>query len=308
MSSQVTDLRLVFSLTVAAMLVLLVPGVPWQIEWVFGLPLLVLLPGYAVVAALFPRRPEASPAGGNSLDWPARFGLSLIGSAIVVAAVGVLFASEALVRLTLAPAVLSIGAVTLLAVVLAGVRRRPLERDHRADPVAGVSLGSMPGAFGISGVQSLVLVVSVLLLVSTLAFAGTSPAEDPYTEVYLTDGEDLDLGPAEGTQTMATGADSTVSLTIENHEGDPTDYRTVVRLQRVENGTVLGSERLDNFSVSLASEEIGVYERSLNPTMTGERLRLQVLVYKGGTEGEIDADSADLGLRLWVDTTAEGST
>jgi uncharacterized membrane protein len=308
MSSLVTDLRLVVVLVVAAALALLVPDVPWQVEWVFGLPLLVLLPGYALVAALMPERPGASVDRASAPGWPARFGLSLVGSAAVVAVVGVLLASQDRIGLTLASAVLSIGAVTLLAVGIAGFRRRPLQRDRRADPVAGASLGSTTGGLGTSGVQTIVLVVSVVLLVSTLAVAGTSPPQDPYSEVYLTEGAGVDVGPANGTQELVVGADNTVSLTLENHEGDSTEYRVVVRLQRVDSGTVVESERLDDFRVSLAAGETGVHERTLAPTMTGEGLRLQVLVYKGGTDGEIGVDSADLVLRLWVDATDEGST
>lgn len=307
MSRSVTDLGLVVVLVVAATLALLVAGVPWPVEWLFGLPLVLLLPGYAAVAALFPERPEASASGAGPPGWPARFGLSLVGSAFVVAVVGVLFARQGLVQLTLAPAVLSLSAVTVLAVGIAILRRNPLPEDRRADPVAGTSLGSIGGALGTSGVQSLVLVVSVVVLLSTLAFAGTSPAEDPYSEVYLTDDAGVDIGPADGTQTMVAGADNTVSVAVANHEGEPSDYRAVVRLQRVDDGAVVATERLDDFRLSLAAGETGVSERTLEPTMTGERLRMQVLVYQGGTDAEVDTESADLVLRLWVDVTDEGA-
>lgn len=308
MTPRVTDLRLVTGLVVAAMVTLLAPGVPRPVEFAFGVPLLVLLPGYAVVAALFPERPGASVAGPRSPDWPARFGLSLVGSAVVVAMVGVLFASQGLLRLTLAPAVLTIGAVTMLAVAIAAVRRGPLGRNQRADPVALASPGSVADGFGTSGGQSLALVLSVLVLVGALAFAGTSPAEEPYSEVYLTDGEDVDVGPYNGTQTMVAGAGNTVSIALENHEGEATDYRVLVRLQRVDvDGTVLAGERLDDFRVGLAPGETGAFDRVIQPTMTGERLRLQVLVFAGGTAGEPDADSADLALRVWVDVTDAGT-
>lgn len=308
MTLRITDLRLVVGLVVAAALALLVPGVPWQVEWLFGVPLLLLLPGYAVVAALFPERPRESSARTRAPDWPARFGLSLVGSALIVAVVGLLFARQGRAGLSLTPAVLSIGGVTLLGVAVAAISRMSLPRSRRADPVAGASLGSLAGGFGTTGIQSLVVVLSLVLLVSTLAFAGTTPAEDPYTEVYLTDDAGVDLGPSEGTQTIVAGTDNTLALAIENHEGEGTDYRTVIRLQRVEDGTVVETEQLDDFRVSLDPGETGVYERTLDPSMTGERLRLQVLVYEGGTDGDISAESADFVLRLWVDSTDEAST
>lgn len=308
MSPRLTDLRLVVGLVVAAAVSLLVPGIPWPVEWAFGLPLLMLLPGYAAVAALFPERPGTSTDGAASPDWPTRFGLSLVGSAIVVAVVGVLFASLGWVRLTLASAVISVGVVTLLAVGIAVDRRKALRRDRRADPIAGAYPGSLFDAFDTVGVQSVVLVISVVLLVSTLAFAGTVSVSEPYSEVYLTDGGDV-AGPTSETRTLVAGVDNTLSLTFENHEGSQTDYRTVIQIQRVaEDGTVLASERLDDFQVGLTAGEAGVYERELTPTMTGEGLRLQVLVSKGETDGEITAESADLRLRIWTDVTDEGST
>lgn len=308
MSQHVTDLRIVVLLGAAAMFALLVPGVPWQVEWMFGFPLLLLLPGYAAVAALFPERPDAPANGHRSPDWPARFGLSLVLSAIIVAGIGVLIASSGLTRLTLTSIVLSIVAVTVLGVGLAAVRRRPLPRHRRADPVAVVASESVVSGVGTTGVQSLVLVFSIVLLATTLAFVGTSPAEDPYSEVYLTGGEDVNIQPMNETQTMVAGAENTVSLTVENHEGVRSDYRVVILLQRVgDDGTVQVVERLDDFRVRLAPGDVSVYERVLVPTMTGEQLRFQVLVDKGSPEGNIDTDSADLSLRLYINVTEEGS-
>lgn len=306
MSRSLTDLRLVVVLVVGAVLALLVPGVPWQVEWVFGLGLLLVAPGYAVVAALFPKRPGLSTGGAGAPGWPARFGLSLLGSAAVVAVVGVLFARQGLVRFSLAPAVLLIAGVTLLAVVVAAVRRTWVPVDRRADPLAAVSFGTAADSFGLTGAQSFVLLVSVVVLASALAFGGTSPVEDPYSEAYLTGGETVDVGPEQAT--LVAGADNTVALAIGNHEGEPTDYRVVVRLQRVgADGSVQAQERLDDFVVGLAANETRVVERSLDPSLTGDGLRFQVLVYKGGVDGDLGPGTADLSLRRWVNVTAEGS-
>jgi uncharacterized membrane protein len=305
MSSRVTDLRLVVGLVMAATLVLLVPGVPWQVEWMFGFPLLLLLPGYAAVAALFPERPGASAEGPGTPDWPARFGLSLVGSTIVVAVVGILFASQGLVRLTLAPAVLSIGALTLLAVGIAQVRRKPLRRDRHADPVAGAS-GFAAGTFGTSGAQSLVLGLSVVLLVSTLAFAGTSPAEDPYSEVYLTGGDGV--GPTNEYQTMVAGEDNTISLTVENHEGEPTTYTVVVTMERMDGsadgtnasgGSADGANASDGTTVELHRYEATVEpgqrwtrRHEIEPAVAGERVRVHYYLYRGDAPATPDASSA----------------
>lgn len=306
MSRYLTDLRLVVVLVVGATVALLIPGIPWQVEWVFGVPLLLLLPGYAAVAVLFPRRPDGPADGDSPPGWPARLGLSLLGSAAIVAVAGILLASQGPVRLTLAPAVLLVSAVTLLAVGAAMVRRARLPVDRRADPTAGVSIRTVTDSFGTTGLQSLALVVSVVVLASALAVAGTSPGVEPYSDAYLTGGEGVDVGPENAT--LVAGTDNSMALTIANHEGGPTDYRAVVRLQRVSaNGTVLEQERLDDVGVSLAANETRVVEPSLDPSLTGERLRLQTLVYKGGVDGSTSPRTADLSLRLWVTVTDGGS-
>jgi hypothetical protein len=65
---------------------------------------------------------------------------------------------------------------------------------------------------------------------------------------------------------------------------------------------------LDRFSLSLAADETRIIDRTLTPTLTGDRLRLQVLVYKGSLAGPVGPRTADLSLRLWVTDTEEGST
>lgn len=300
-----TDLRVVVLFALAGIIALLVPDIPWQVEWVLGLPLLLFLPGYALVAALFIERPAGPADGHRSPGWPARFGLSMVGSLIIVAVIGVLLASEGPGTFTLTPTILSIGGVTLLGVLVAAVRRTSLPLDRRADALATLSSDGTSDTLGTNGLQSLALVLALVVLASALVFAGTAPPTDPHSEVYLSGGESVDV-TAENATLVADSANS-IAITLENHEGELTDYQVVTRVQRVgANGTVQAEERLDDFQVALAANETRVIDRTLTPTLTGERLRLQVLVYKGGVDGAIGPGNADLSLRLWVTITDGG--
>lgn len=304
MTSRLTDLGLAAGVLVGAAVALLVPGVPWPVEWAVGLPLLVVLPGYAVVAALFPAAPESDDRGGTP-GWAARLALSLVSSAVVVAVVGVLLAAVG--RLALGPFVLLLVGLSLAGLGVATVRRRALPGGRgwsvdRSDAVVSGVTGSRT--------QTVVLGVATVALAGALVFAGGTVASgDPYSEVYLSAPDDGgDLRPVNGTMTLAAGADNAVSLTVENHEGVETEYGVVVLLQRVEgDGTVSDQQRLDRFDASLDADETGRYERTLSPSMTGDRLRLRTLVYKGGVPDGTAPTEADLTLRHWVTVAPEGS-
>lgn len=300
------DLGLVVALLVAATAALLGPAVPRPIAWPFGILLLVALPGYALVAALFPVAPGRSP--GDDRDppgWVVRAALSVGLSAVVVAVVAVPL--TALGSLTLVSAVLGIDAVALLGVVVAATRRRGLSADRRADAI-GASPGAAVGV-ATTRLQVVVTLVAAFALVGALAFAGAAPASsDAYSEAYLL-GPDGTVPDANETMTLNASGGNTVGVGLANHEGVATEYGVVVQLQQVgPDGTVRDQERLDAFDVRLGANETRVASRTLDPAITGDRLRLRTLVYEGGLpSGSADADEADLSLRVWVDVAGGGS-
>lgn len=298
------DLALSGVWLIGAVVALLVPDVPWPIEWAVGVPLLVALPGYAVVAALFPERPgPSSRVGRGSPGWVVRAALSVVLSALVVAAVGIPLAVVG--ALSLAPAVLGIVAVSLGCLWLAAVRRRAVAPARRADPLSAARAVPFRDALGTSKVGAVGLVGATLVLAVALSVAGGTPgAEDPYSEVYVPADADGALA-GEGTPTLVAGEDSELTFALANHEGRTAEYDVVLRLERLDaNGTVVERERLDRFETRLGSGETDRYRRSVAPETTGDRLRLRVLVYEGDTQpGD---DPPDLTLRLFV-RVAEGS-
>jgi hypothetical protein len=79
----------------------------------------------------------------------------------------------------------------------------------------------------------------------------------------------------------------------------------VVQLQRVgPDGEVREREQLNRFRAQLAPQENAVFERQVAPGTSGERMRLQILVYDGDVPSEPRSETAALSLRQWV-TVAE---
>lgn len=305
-----TDVALVVVLVAGATVALLLPGVPRQIRWALGVPFVLLLPGYVIVAALFPARPTIEQtAGPESPGWPARFGLSLVGSGIVVAVVGVALSVGGVLRLV--PVVLTLAAITGVGALATWIRRRGVDAPTRADPFGVVSLRGLSGRLGLSTLQTVTFGVAVIALVGAVAYAGGTPmVEDPYSEVSLLGGEDSEtLLGANDTVTLQNGAENAVSLRLENHEGQSTTYGIVGQVQRIgPDGTVLETQEVDRGQITVADGETVVVDRRIDPGMTGDAIRLRYLVYEGSIPDDPGAENADLVVRHWIEVSEGDST
>ena len=109
------DLALVIALTLACILFVLIPPLnETPVRVVLGLLLVLFLPGYSLVAALFPRR--------DDLDGIERIALSFGLSIAVVPLIG-LALNYTPFGIRLVPVLLGLSLFTVLLAVVAGVRR-----------------------------------------------------------------------------------------------------------------------------------------------------------------------------------------
>lgn len=307
----VTDLSLLVAFVVGATVVLLVPGVPWQVEWLVAVPLVLVVPGYAVVAALFPAGPTDPRTDSRHLGspgWAVRIALMLVLSAVVVAVIGVLLALAG--WLLLVPVVLALAGITAVGAVVAHVRRRNIAVERRSNPGALFRFGSLPARLNLSKLQTVAFVAGTLMLVGAVAGTAASPTQGAsFSEASLLAGGDTDdLLGANSTVTLVDGEANAVHLRLQNHEGRQTTYRLVGQLQRVaSDGTVLESVTVDEGQVPVAAGDTAVVARQIDPSMTGDSLRLQYLVYTDAVPADPAPGNADLALRHWVEAV-EGGT
>ena len=308
-----TDL-LAIGVAVVATTGLLLAGVSGPPAWLVGIPLLLVWPGYAVVAALFPEAPtDDHPIAATSGDerhsspgWLVRLGLSLLLSAVVVAVTGIVV--DRLASLRLLPVGVALTAVTLAGLTVAAHRRRQLPPGARAQPLSGRLQGDDDAALRSSLTASLwstrqarTLVVAVLLLVGTIAFvAAAPPQEDAYTESYLlTESDSGELVATGYPTTFVAGEGRPLAIGLENHEHRRVSYTVVAVAERVgPNGTVDGQQQVDSFSIELAHNESTVVERQIAPTQPGENVRLQFRVYTGEPS---EATEPDQTTQLWIE-------
>jgi len=288
-------------------------------------PLLFFLPGYAVVAALFPAEPPDGRGDGTVLsaavlrrpgvEWVERVALSLAVSvvALVLLALALSLAGSSFAG---APLVTVVVALTVVAAVAAGglrARLAPVDRatvpvDRWHDEARAATVGADSG---VDAVLNVALAVAVVAAVATLAVGLAAPQSgESYTEAALLTESDGELVAGGYPTDLTAGEPASFTLAVENHEGAATDYTAVVVLQRVqtdgESVTVLEQAELGRESLSLAAGERAQRAVSVTPDLLGEDLRLRVLVYDSDPPANPSGASATEHLTLWVDVSSAG--
>lgn len=317
------DLLSVLALGVAAAAGLLVFDLTWTpIRLALSLPLVLLLPGYAFVSALFPERADD---GFSLLE---RVVLS-VGLSLVFVSITAYVANFTPYGIRLAPVTIAVVGWTVVFAVIGLVRRARLtpQDRYRIGRAAGDS--TFPALFSVQqrGINTqrgpfepenerqlllnVVLVFSVFVLIvggAYLAVAAPSlPDTEPHTEYYLlAENGDGELVANALPTELSTGSAEQIYVGIENHEGETQTYTTVVLQQEVtlaNNGSEVQSvnseEELDRFETTVengATERVG-YE--LAPTASGD-VHVWFLLYRGDVPEDPSPENAYRATRLTV--------
>lgn len=320
------DLAAVVAGVVLTGLLLVLPvvrGTP--LAYLFGFPFALFLPGYATVAALFPERGELNWNGDGRIQARTDRTISGIERAVLSFALsigitpilGMLLVLWS-VELEFVAIYLVVSGYTVGVTVIGAARRWRLPENERFRVpydrwarTARTTLGSVKG--GNSALNGL-LVVSLLLALSSVGYAVAVHEQGrPYTEFYLVTENETGALVADGYPTdFRRGQQKSVTVVISNHEREPVEYSVVVLLQRVavENGKarVVTSRRLDTFQTYVAAGATNRRRHQIRPTVTGERLRLQYLLYKGEVPQDPTRRNAYRQVHLWVNVTADTTT
>lgn len=292
------------------------------IRAVVGFPLLFFVPGYVLLAALFPGespRRSTSTAGstiahgglGLSTRLALSFGLSV--ALIPVFAVALAFTP---VGFGTVPLLGLLTVFVVLGALVGAVRRMRLPPESRFRVPAWrrlVDLASfVTGAGSTVGVAvNLLLVASVLVAASGFAYAVFVPPEDPgYADFMLltesADGEYVSSGyPTEFTR----GQGQEIVLGIANHRDEATAYSVVVEVQRVRGQgsdfQVIERSELARFSATVGADETWYGPHEVAPDVVGEDLRLVYYFYRGEAPADPSVRTAEDHLHLWIDVSLE---
>ncbi|KTG26899.1 hypothetical protein AUR66_15560 [Haloferax profundi] len=286
---------------------------------VFGLPLLVFLPGYALLLVLFPHAYSDTRVAQPALTTPAQNRMGITVLERMVLSFGVSLAvvpTLGVVVLSLVPqpntvAVVGIFSAVVAAFLLVGeFRRQRLSEAERYDVpvkhwytslVESLTTGT-PTTRRLNVLLAVVVVISVL----GLGYALTVPNYgEEYTSLsLLTQQSDGELVASGYPDSLSSAESTALVASVTNNEQELTEYTLVVQLQRVDTSsgtaTIIEHEELARVSREVAPGETWTASPTLQSEMTGSDLRLTYLLYKGDAPDETSAESAYRSTYIWV--------
>lgn len=289
---------------------------------IVGLAFVMFVPGYALLAMLFPRHSHGLRQTHSDTihrRWPGLTGierlvLSMATSIAIVVLVG-LFLGATRWGISSITLYVVLSAITGVELVVAAIARTSIPHDHRIDAAAVRWMhrcGSIGGTSGgrLETAVNLWLVVLVILAVPALGLAVNTQGDDGLTEAYLLTYEsDTAFVAEEYPDTFIENQTERLWLGLGNYEGTPSDYSVVVVLQRTEQvdgtATVTEEAELLRMNVSLDADEEQRLEHTITPgeVMRGEDLRLVYLVYLDDPPDTPTVENAYRSLHLWIDVS-----
>ncbi|MFB6151548.1 MAG: DUF1616 domain-containing protein [Haloarculaceae archaeon] len=299
---------------------------------VLGFALVLFAPGYAFVAAVFPEGKESGSDGAVSAAAFTSGGATgaqgvvdglmdrgIDGVERVVLSVGLSIAIVPFVALLLngtvwgirpVPVVLAVSAFTLVGLLVGAARRwrlPPEERfrvPYRQWFPEGPVLRSRDR---VDTVLNVMLAGAVLLLVVSTAYVvGTPQSGD--TEFYLLTGNDSRAVADDYPTELAVDRSQPVTIGITNAEHRTVEYTVVIELQRVretDGSTVVTSvSELGRLSPRVGHNQSWTTTYDVNPSLTGERLRLAFMLYRDDPPGTTTIQNAYREVHLMVNVSS----
>jgi len=276
----IADIAVAVGLTLATTVIVLLAPFVEAARIGLGLAFVLFLPGYVLVAALYPRK--------NDLDLAERLALSLGLSIAVVPLIG-LGLNYSPWGIRLSPI---LAFVTLFIVLAAGVatyRRLTLPSDEAIAIRVNLALPKWSRVRMANRFLGLVLVLALAGLgIGAYFLATSSTGSEEFTQFYV-------LGPggrAEGyPRTVGLGDKFTLTLGVVNHEGEEASYRV--------QATIAGRPVVSLDSLQLANNEKWERPLVLTATQPGSNLKVEFILYKG------DNGVPYRTLHLWLDVEAD---
>lgn len=251
------------------------------IRTILGLPLVLFIPGYVLIGALFSKK--------DDLDNIERIVLSFGLSIAVVPLLGLLLNYTFGIRLI--PILIALCLYTVILIFIADYRRKQLSEDLRFDvpfyKIYKTIKAETNNQSRTDRILTGILLLSIVITIGTMIYVITTPKiGEKFTEFYI-------LGPDGKAYNYPTNLKydiaSNITVGIINHEYSPINYTLQIDL----NKNILTSEKL-----VLGHNE--VWERNITflPNKQGTDMKLQFLLFK-----EYNFSSPYRDLHLWVKTT-----
>lgn len=246
---------------------------------VFALPVVLFIPGYVLIAALFP--------GSTEIDSIERIALSFGLSIAVVPLIG-LALNYTPFGIRLDPIVLSLTIFTLGMVLATQVRRARVPPGERFVFSPGPTITAVRDEFfstrasRLDRALSLILMVAIVAAVATTVYVVVVPKEgEKFTEFYILGREGM---AAEYPTDLTIGKPDRIILGIGNHEYRNVTYTVEILLLNITESETTNTsefhrmELLDSFSATLSHNTTFQEQRSILVNSTGYN-QIKFLLY-----------------------------
>ncbi len=251
--------------------------------------MVMLMPGYAMMAAIFPGKAE--------IGFAERTVLSIVLSIVMVPLMG--FALNFTTwGIRLNDMVISITVFIVLFSAVAVWRRRKIPTEEYADIIKQLNI-LLTGIFSTSNrkldkVLTVFVFVAILMMAGTLAYYAIAPMPgEQFTEFYVLG---MDGKAANYSMNYYLGDEKPVIVGIANHELRNVTYDLAITLSDGTNNSTLYSER-----VTLSDNQTMEKAISIKPNLLGDHLKLEFKLYKDG-----DLSSPYRDLYLWANVASPG--
>jgi len=292
--------------------------VPPALRVLFGGAALVVLPGYVLVALLFPHRSAAAApgrlatiGGPDRVNTRTRLALSFGLSLAVLPVLGILISVSpwGFSEQTVAGAFLAfVGIGGLLG---AAVRRRLPPEDRFRIPIDRWT-GELRSALWTGPPAQRALNAVVLLSIGVALVAAGGVIAVPQGGQSFTDfavlsaNGDGELVAGGYPDDLETNGSATLVTAVENHEGETTTYTIVVTMERLQpdgatgganasasNDTVSGERvELQRFSATVEPGQRWTQRHEVQPELDADSRRVHYYLYRGEAPAAVGPDSA----------------
>ena len=246
---------------------------------IFGFILILFIPGYSIIAALFPKK--------DYLDGLERIILSF-GLSITVTPIIALLLNYTPFGIRLEPILVSLLVFIIVMSIIAYIRRTTLSENERFSINFKYYLNriteSLKRETGTDKILSIALIISIILAVSATAYAIVTPQEgEKYTEFYI-----LGLNGTAGDYptNLTSGETGNVTLRIVNHEYSTVNYKMIIKLN---------NQTINEKNITISSNQIYEEPFTFVPYTYGQNHKLEFLLYKLP-----DENNPYRSLHLWI--------
>jgi len=297
-------LNLLFLLLIAV--IILLPTTSFRI--VIGIPLLLFLPGYTLLTALYPKK--------EGIDAIERVALSFGLSIALVPLIGLIL-NYTRWGVNTESILYSVALFMVITSIVAMVRRRRLEEQQRFCIDFCLKLPGWGGGV-LNRSLSIILLVSILGVLGALSYAivvpnpgerftefyilGVGGETQGYPEEFVMDGDKVALVRYGGAETPVAGGDGGwVILGVINHEYETTAY--VVRVMIDEEPVSIYFDKAEMGEIGpIELTHDGKWEREIGfmPHHIGDNQKVEFMLYKG-------ADlCVEASTHLWINVKEQG--